>query len=82
MRLDGDALVLIINGDAKPIEKPTNPSTCRGTAPGRLSNSGNRHRRLPCEAVNLHSYDMQIGRNPPTAVPMWTGSPLSHVSPK
>ena len=39
MRLDGDALVLLINGNAQPIEKPTNPRTCQGTAPGRLSNS-------------------------------------------
>ena len=61
MRRNGDALVLLIHGDAKPIEEAYYPEHLPGDSSWRALAFGNRHGCLPREAINLHLDDMQRG---------------------
>jgi hypothetical protein len=61
MRLTGDALVLIINGDTKPIEEAYEPEHLPGDSSWRALKCGNRHGYLPRAAINLPLDDMLRG---------------------
>lgn len=60
-RFDRDALVLIINRDAKPIKEAHQPKHLPGHGAWETFEFGNRHGCIPGKAVNLHPHDMQIG---------------------